>query len=152
MIRLLKRVPGDDRFDLISFDDEDPPPYAILSHTWIEGEEVTYSELLSGFGVNKNGYNKIRFCGEQARSDGLEHFWIDTCCIDKSNAVELSTAINSMFRWYQHASKCYVYLLDVSVPPHVEDAQTSRAWEPAFRQSRWFTRGKLKNTCRLRFR
>jgi hypothetical protein len=26
--------------------------------------------------------------------------WVDTCCIDKRNAVELSEAINSMFRWY----------------------------------------------------
>ncbi|KAL5379795.1 hypothetical protein DPSP01_008265 [Paraphaeosphaeria sporulosa] len=141
MIRLLKCLPGDDGFELASFDDEIAPPYAILSHTWIEGQEVTYSELLAGSGVNKSGYTKIRFCGEQATSDDLEYFWIDTCCIDKSNSVELSTAINSMFRWYQHASKCYVYLLDVSVPQHIYDAQASRVWEPAFRQSRWFTRG-----------
>ncbi|OAF99085.1 kinesin light chain 1 [Paraphaeosphaeria sporulosa] len=141
MIRLLKCLPGDDGFELASFDDDLAPPYAILSHTWIEGQEVTYSELLAGSGVDKGGYKKIRFCGEQATADDLEYFWIDTCCIDKSNSVELSTAINSMFRWYQHASKCYVYLIDVSVPQHIDDAQASRAWEPAFRQSRWFTRG-----------
>ncbi|KAL5410465.1 hypothetical protein PMIN04_010624 [Paraphaeosphaeria minitans] len=141
MIRLLKCLPDDDGFELASFDDELTPPYAILSHTWVEGQEVTYSELLAGSGMNKSGYRKIRFCGEQATADDLEYFWIDTCCIDKLNSVELSTAINSMFRWYQNASKCYVYLLDVSVPQHIYDAQTSRAWEPAFRQSRWFTRG-----------
>ncbi|KAN0087302.1 P-loop containing nucleoside triphosphate hydrolase protein [Elaphomyces granulatus] len=36
------------------------------------------------------GYDKIRFCGEQARH-GLQYFWIDTCCIDKSSSTELST-------------------------------------------------------------
>ncbi|KAL5444359.1 hypothetical protein PMIN07_002935 [Paraphaeosphaeria minitans] len=143
MIRLLKCLPDDDGFELASFDDELTPPYAILSHTWVEGQEVTYSELLAGSGMNKSGYRKIRFCSEQTTADDLEYFWIDTCCIDKLNSVELSTAINSMFRWYQNASKCYVYLLDVSVPQHIYDAQASRdAWELAFRQSRWFTRGK----------
>jgi len=32
----------------------------------------------------------------------------------KTNNVELSEAINSMFRWYLDASICYVYLSDVS--------------------------------------
>ncbi|KAF2442542.1 kinesin light chain 1 [Karstenula rhodostoma CBS 690.94] len=137
MIRLLKCLPDDDGFELVSFDDKVAPPYAVLSHTWTEGQEVTYSELLAGTGVNKDGYNKIRFCGEQATADTLEYFWIDTCCIDKSNSVEISTAINSMFRWYQRADKCYVYLSDVSVP-QIYDAQ---AFRTAFRQSRWFTRG-----------
>jgi hypothetical protein len=47
-----------------------------------------------------------------------------------------------MFRWYQRASKCYVYLSDVLVPGEITDAEASRiAWQAAFRQSRWFTRG-----------
>ncbi|KAJ4345653.1 uncharacterized protein N0V89_011787 [Didymosphaeria variabile] len=147
MIRLLKCISGDDSFELASFDDDLAPPYAILSHTWIEGQEVTYSELLAGSGANKDGYKKIRFCGEQATADNLKYFWIDTCCIDKSNSVELSTAINSMFRWYQHADKCYVYLSDVLVPQQICDAQASHAsWESAFRQSRWFTRELLAPT------
>jgi hypothetical protein len=45
-----------------------------------------------------------------------------------------------MFRWYRSADRCYVYLPDVSLPD--EDARnTQRTWEPAFRRSRWFTRG-----------
>ena len=35
---------------------------------------------------------------------------VDTCCIDKSNLTELSMAINSMFRWYKNAARCYVNL------------------------------------------
>ena len=53
---------------------------------------------MDGTGKSKAGYDKIRFCGEQAQRDGLQYFWVDTCCIDKSNNNELSEAINSMFR------------------------------------------------------
>jgi hypothetical protein len=48
---------------------------------------------------------------------------VDTCCINKSAHQELQTAINSMFRWYQGAAKCYAYLSDVQVPQEVSDAQ-----------------------------
>jgi hypothetical protein len=137
----MQRSAGGD-FELNSFDDESPPPYAILSHTWAEGQEVTYSELVAGTGKDKTSYDKILFCERQAEADGLQYFWIDTCCIDKSSSHELSTAINSMFHWYQRASKCYVYLSDVAVPDEIADAEAFRiAWEAAFRQSRWFTRG-----------
>lgn len=121
---------------------DDAPPYGILSHTWSEGEEVTYDELVAGEGKNKAGYAKLRFCSERAAKDGVNYFWVDTCCIDKRNSTELGTALNSMFRWYQRASKCYVYLSDVHVPDEVIDAQAFRiTWEDAFRRSRWFTRG-----------
>ncbi|KAK3364027.1 WD40-repeat-containing domain protein [Lasiosphaeria hispida] len=112
------------------------PPYAILSHTWGR-EEVVFAELKDGSGESKAGYAKIKFCGDQAQLDGLKYFWVDTCCIDKSNNTELQEAINSMFRWYRHAAKCYVYLTDVST--RTPDDQSS--WGPAFQGSRWFTRG-----------
>jgi predicted glycosyl hydrolase (DUF1957 family) len=47
------------------------------------------------------------------KHDGLLYFLVDTYYIDKSNSTELSEAINSMFRWYQNAVKCYVYLSDI---------------------------------------
>ena len=97
---------------------------------------------LDGTSKSKAGYGKIQFCGEQARRDGLQYFWVDTCCIDKSNAVELQEAINSMFRWYQNAVQCYVYLSDVSTKKRkASDSSTESTWEPAFRSSKWFTRG-----------
>lgn len=51
-----------------------------------------------------------------------------------------------MFRWYQGASRCYVYLPDVSIhgdgSVNTDDNSTPQSvWEPAFRSSRWFTRG-----------
>jgi heterokaryon incompatibility protein (HET) len=122
---------------------DDIPRYAILSHTWgAYMEEVSFKDMMDGTGQSKPGYDKIRFCGEQARRDGLQYFWIDTCCIDKSNSTELQEAINSMFRWYRDAAKCYVYLADVSRPALDADITSSQLpWEMSFRKSRWFTRG-----------
>jgi hypothetical protein len=137
MMRLLE-FNNDGDFSLATFfAHKIPQKYAILSHTW-EAEEVTFEDLRDGIGMNKAGYKKIRFCGEQARRDGLQYFWVDTCCIDKSSSAELTEAINSMFRWYRESTKCYVYLSDVS-----RSAVDSNdlAWEAAFRTSKWFTRG-----------
>ncbi|KAH8586097.1 heterokaryon incompatibility protein-domain-containing protein [Bisporella sp. PMI_857] len=134
MMRLLKRLSGGD-FELISVNDDDSPPYAILSHTWTDGQEVTYNELVASTGKGKTGYAKIRFCVNRAAEDGIEYSWVDTCCIDRSTSTELSTAINSMFRWYRRASKCYVYLSDISVPEEVTNAEAFRiTWEEAFRR------------------
>ena len=123
------------------------PPYAILSHTWQEGQEVTFDDLKNldngtdSKASDKAGYHKIQLCAQQAKPDGLDYFWVDTCCIDKTNNTELSEAINSMFRWYQNAERCYVYLTDVETNTLDGDGELSRVWEPAFRKSRWFTRG-----------
>ena len=130
-------------FEIASFDDNATPPYAILSHTWGgDAEEVTFADIVLGNGNAKHGYNKIRFCGQQAQQDNLQYFWVDTCCIDKTDRAELSHAIQSMFRWYQNATKCYVYLPDVSAKKRkFDESDTECTWEPAFRSSRWFTRG-----------
>ncbi|KAN0117100.1 hypothetical protein V8E51_003077 [Hyaloscypha variabilis] len=128
-------------FSLIQVATHNTLPYAILSHTWTD-QEVTYQDLISGAGKSKSGYEKIKFCGEQAARDGLQYFWVDTCCIDKSDPAELSKAINSMFRWYRNAKQCYVYLTDVLATSYDGDVQPSQStWEVAFRGSRWFRRG-----------
>jgi hypothetical protein len=120
------------------------PPYAILSHTWgPDADEVTYKDLLDGVGKDKVGYKKLKFCAEQARHHGLSHFWVDTCCIDKSNPIEVQRSINSMFRWYRDATRCYVYLSDVSLARKRKrkSEQPEGLWKSAFRESKWFTRG-----------
>jgi hypothetical protein len=119
------------------------PPYAILSHTWRpDGGEVVFKDIANGTARNKAGYNKIAFCGETAASHGLKYFWVDTCCIDKSSSAELQESINSMFAWYRAASRCYVYLTDVSTGDYDLSNQSSQlALEAAFQRSRWFKRG-----------
>ncbi|UPX11081.1 uncharacterized protein EKO05_0001705 [Ascochyta rabiei] len=155
-MRLLETIDGH-TFNLTKDypNDDAVPAYAILSHTWGD-QEVTFDDLVND---NKNGYSriraslrrlrphsrkvgydKIRFCAQQAKRDGLRYFWVDTCCIDKRNLTELQRAINSMFRWYRDAKKCYVYLSDVSNADQTEGNETS-AWLSAFVSSRWFTRG-----------
>ncbi|KAI3321986.1 HET-domain-containing protein [Xylariaceae sp. AK1471] len=48
-----------------------------------------------------------------------------------------------MFRWYQDSYKCYVILSDVSTlePAEPRSSFQSTPWMPAFRNSKWFTRG-----------
>ena len=125
---------------------EKVPDYAILSHTW--GEQEVIFDNLKNLNIaedigarSKAGWDKIRFCAQQTERDGLNHFWVDTCCIDKSNSQELQETINSMFRWYQNAKKCYVYLSDVKRNTCDADSDSYQRWMPAFRESRWFTRG-----------
>jgi hypothetical protein len=109
-----------------------PGPYAILSHTWgADDEEVTFNDLEDKTGADKIGYAKLRFCANQARKDGLEYFWVDTCCINKQSSAELSEAINSMYNWYQGAKLCYVYFNDVE----------KSKWKKSISKSRWFKRG-----------
>jgi len=141
LIRLLQRTP-DGKIVFREPTSGPVPAYGILSHTW-GIDEVTFQDMEANGDMsriaNKAGWRKIQFCAKQAAADGLQYFWIDTCCIDKRNAVELGAAINSMFRWYQNATRCYVYLSDVSKPANVADGE--RTWKEAFKRSRWFTRG-----------
>ena len=127
-------------FSLTEFFESNIPKYAILSHRW-GPEEVTLADLKNGNYKKMAGYGKIQFCGEQAKRDGLQYFWVDTCCIDKSNSTELAEAINSMFRWYRDATKCYVYLRDVSRPQNYSADGSNEDWESTFRKSAWFRRG-----------
>lgn len=123
--------------------DSDIPPYAILSHTWGRDEdEITFDDLRLPSCESKTGYNKIRFCGEQARKDGLEYFWVDTCCINKADPTEYSKSINLMFRWYRNAKKCYIYLSDVLVCKTNNNGNHDKATiVKNLQKSRWFTRG-----------
>lgn len=103
---------------------------------------MTFNDLVKGTGKNKPGFWKVSFCAEQAANDGLRFFWLDTCCIDKTSSAELTEAINSMFKWYHKAAKCYAYLSDVSINNQRQAGLLpKRSWEHSFRNSRWFTRG-----------
>ncbi|KAK0627924.1 heterokaryon incompatibility protein-domain-containing protein [Immersiella caudata] len=118
------------------FLDDHTPPYAILSHTWgDDAEELTLQDILAGEPYKPGiGIEKLHGTRALAKAQGLDWVWIDTCCIDKTNLVELSEAINSMCRWYQQAAVCYAYLWDV---PGGINAHSSQE----FRNSRWFRRG-----------
>ncbi|KAI6101064.1 heterokaryon incompatibility protein-domain-containing protein [Pisolithus croceorrhizus] len=127
--------------------DDAPAPYAILSHRW-EEPEVKYEEMIGFTKMEEEerkevegrpGYQKIIKSCEQAVEDGHKWLWVDTCCIDKRSSSEQSEAINSMYRWYQNAQVCYVYLNDVeSTFPAEQDRikfPKSNGWPE------WFMRG-----------
>ncbi|KAG2126787.1 uncharacterized protein EDB93DRAFT_1272949 [Suillus bovinus] len=93
--------------------------YAMLSHRWegkepllqdIQGKDVYDSEL-----DPVGGMTKLRSFCKTARDAGYKWAWNDTCCIDKSNNIELQESVNSMFVWYHHSALTIVYLSDV--PP-----------------------------------
>jgi hypothetical protein len=146
---------------LEEFFDSNIPPYGILSHTW-GLEEVTFQDLERPDHVQKTGYAKIKNTCKLVKVQSLSYVWIDTCCIDKTSSVELSESINSMFRWYQNAEVCYVFLSDVWSSDEPEDLAKShwfyRGWTlqellaPTrlnFYSKTWrflFTRGKLAPT------
>jgi hypothetical protein len=131
-MRLLYRN-DEDRYSFAEYFDRAIPPYAILSHTWGKiSQEVTLRDMMEDKAFQKVGYQKIEFCREKAAQDNLRYFWVDTCCIDKTSSAETQDAINSMFKWYKNAARCYVYLDDVST-------RTSQL-NTVFRNSIWFTR------------
>lgn len=108
------------------------PPYAILSHTWEQGE-ISFQDWSSPWQMLlRMRDNKITQACRLARLHNLGHIWVDTCCINKTDSVELGEAINSMFKWYQNSSVCFVYLSDL---PAVTDFDTGFAF------CRWQTRG-----------
>ena len=137
------------RTKVLELRDDKTTKYAILSHRWIDPTEVDYEEMVGLAKMDREerdeirgrrGYQKILDTCYQAKDDGYEWMWADTCCIDKRSSAELSEAINSMYRWYQNAQICYGYLHDVpgtSFPIEDDDEEypNSNGWPE------WFSRG-----------
>ena len=79
----------------------------------------------------RQGYTKIVDTCKQAKQDGYEWLWIDTCCIDKRSSAELSEAINSMYQCYTNAKICYAYLHDLngsSFPTKKDKEKCGHKW------------------------
>jgi len=103
--------------------------YAMLSHRWEEKEpllqdiqgKVVYELDLVG------GIMKLQSLCKPARDLRYRWAWSDTCCIDKSNNVELQESVNSMFVWYHHSALTVVYLSDVP-PTSKPGALAKSAW------------------------
>ena len=64
---------------LWEFFDGHTPPYAILSHTWTEGE-ILYSDVSAGTYETKDQWSKVEGVCKSAQDDGHTLIWIDTCC------------------------------------------------------------------------
>ncbi|KAJ8495483.1 hypothetical protein ONZ45_g12838 [Pleurotus djamor] len=101
--------------------------YAILSHRW-GNDELSFEELTEWSGNPETFNPKFdNFC-QVAENYGCRYVWIDSACINQSDAEELEASIRSMYLWYKNAYVCIVYLFDVSSVQ-------------AIARSSWFTRG-----------
>ncbi len=127
---------------MVDYPDEDElPQYAILSHRWCP-DEVSFRQFSDRHCSQKScgeGLTKVQNCRAYALQRGYSYVWIDSCCIDRANSSELSEAINSMWRWYQNASECLVYLSDVAAIDHPGLLTDSDFL--LLSKSSWFTRG-----------
>ncbi|KAG1800334.1 uncharacterized protein HD556DRAFT_1028494 [Suillus plorans] len=104
-----------------------------LSHRW-EGKEPLLHDVQDKVVDELNpvdGIMKLQSFCKTARAAGYRWGWIDSCCIDQANNVELQTSLNSMFVWYRTSALTMVYLSDV--PPSSKPG--------ALAKSAWNTRG-----------
>lgn len=87
----------------------------------IIGEELTYqkfqnldkAQLLRSINAQAPGVGleKILKSCAIARSKNIQHLWVDTCCIDKSDKVELDESLNSMFDWHRQVKGLLYFLI-----------------------------------------
>lgn len=121
------------KFEFVDFLNDNKPPYVAASHRWLRGGETTFQDVRDRRNANSEGYRKVQAFAEYIANNipHIEWLWIDTCCINKESAAELSEAINSMFGWYRDAKLCLAYLTDVQTGSGVG----------GFKKSEWFRRG-----------
>ncbi|KAF5365302.1 hypothetical protein D9758_005318 [Tetrapyrgos nigripes] len=138
---LPKRLINTHTLKLVDFSEDDAiPPYAILSHKWFHGHEISYQDYLDLRPETKMkiGYRKIQSACTRARLDRLNFIWIDTVCINQGNRDEVARNINSMYSYYQNSRVCYTHLADVF---NSNDGPYVVGRTPALWMSSWFQRG-----------
>lgn len=103
-----------DTLQFSNFLDESCPPYVAASHRWND-EETTFQDVRARCNIASKGYRKVEAFAkyQQEHLTWIKWLWIDTCCINKESAAELSETMNLMFEWYRHAELCLAYLSDV---------------------------------------
>ena len=112
-------------------------PYIILSHVWM-ANEFEYEDMENFRRIHaspfyeKSATKIVGACQKVLVYDKGEvvQLWMNTVCINKKDPAELSSSINTMYRWYKGAEACFAYL---------DDFPTDGV--KIFTQSRWFDRG-----------
>ena len=90
---------------------------AMLSHRWEDNEPlIRHIEDKAVYELTPTAcVAKLQSFCKTVRDAGYRWAWVDTCCIDQSNNVEVQQSVNSMFAWYRHSALTVIYLSDV--PP-----------------------------------
>src|SRR6267154_3308316 len=89
-------------------------PLCHASHRW-EGNELLLHDIQEkvSYELKVGGIVKFQLFCKTARNAGYHWAWVDTCCIDQNNNVELQLSLNFMFVWYHHSALTIIYLSDV---------------------------------------
>ncbi|KAG2751066.1 HET-domain-containing protein, partial [Suillus brevipes Sb2] len=103
--------------------------WVMLSHRWGDKEPLLH-DIQDKVVYELDPVDSITklqsFC-EITRDAGFLWAWIDTCCIDQKNNVELQKSVNSMFVWYHNSALTIVYLSDV-LPSSKSCTLAKSAW------------------------
>ncbi|KAJ8597817.1 hypothetical protein M405DRAFT_189726 [Rhizopogon salebrosus TDB-379] len=92
--------------------------YAMLSHRW-EGKEPLLHDIQDKVVYELepvDGVHKLQSFCKVARDAGYRWAWSDTCCIDKSNNVELQESVNTMFVWYRFVQSTIINAQIIRLP------------------------------------
>jgi len=99
----------------------------MLSHRWEENEPLLrHIQDKNIYELDPVGsITKLQSFCKTARDAGYRWAWVDTCCIDQTNNVEVQHSVNSMFEWYRLSVLTIVYLSDV--PPSSKSGALARS-------------------------
>ncbi|KAG1865950.1 hypothetical protein F4604DRAFT_1625024 [Suillus subluteus] len=138
-------VDGEEREDCIREHVKKELKYAILSHRWLpEDQEPPYSQMAkkpTEVPVGRGrGWKKLQHFFRTAKDvHNCDFAWSDTCCIDKSNNLEVDESIRSMFRWYRNSHVCIAFLSETANLAAFRLQEKGKGGEEAV--DAWFERG-----------
>ncbi|KAG0693419.1 hypothetical protein DFH29DRAFT_396797 [Suillus ampliporus] len=101
----------------------------MLSHRW-DVTEPLLNDIQDRVVYKMKELVVSRSCSHSAKLLVMREYhwaWVDTCCIDQKNNVELQKSLNSMFAWYRDSALTVVYLADVP-PSSISGGLAKSAW------------------------
>ncbi|KAI0399578.1 hypothetical protein F4802DRAFT_588771 [Xylaria palmicola] len=93
--------------EIVHFGLNRAPPYAAVSYTWGEGDEMDMLQLNGrDFPVRRNLWSCLNYLGLNARLSEAKYLWVDAICINQENILERNAQVRVMDEIYKNA--CYV--------------------------------------------
>ncbi|KAI1128309.1 hypothetical protein F5Y10DRAFT_240706 [Nemania abortiva] len=114
-LRLLRLVSIRDgtfiSYEILHFQRNRAPPYAALSYTWGEGDEMDMLQLNGRkFPVRRNLWSCLNYLGLNARHSKVKYLWVDAICINQEHISERNAQVRVMDEIYRNASYVSIWL------------------------------------------
>ncbi|RWA10602.1 hypothetical protein EKO27_g4502 [Xylaria grammica] len=114
-LRLLRPVAVVDgisiSLEISHFERDRAPPYAAVSYTWGEGDEIETLQLnRRQIRVRRNLWSCLHYLGLYARDGMVKYLWVDAICIDQSNVAERNAQVRVMDEIYKNARYVSIWL------------------------------------------